>query len=182
MIPTIDEIRAKACALAFGNPIIENTYRGFVAELIIGAALAPEWGLCSADWSGWDFEHATGCRLEVKQSAARQTWTPRRPSPPTFDIRKRTGYYVGAEWIGEGGRFAHIYVFAYHPITDESADHRDARQWQFYVIATKRLPESKTITLAKIAALADAVPCSALKTVVEDMRGTLGFSLPPSPS
>ena len=27
------------------------------------------------DWAGWDFEHETSVKLEVKQSAARQLWT-----------------------------------------------------------------------------------------------------------
>ena len=69
-MPTVDEIRAKACAAVFGEPLISNIYRGLVAEIIVGAALGSEWQFCSGDWRGWDFEHPTGCRLEVKQSAA----------------------------------------------------------------------------------------------------------------
>ena len=174
-VPTIDEIPAKACAAAFGNALVVNTVRGFVAEIIVGAALGPEWQLCSGDWSGWDFEHVTGCRLEVKQSAARQTWAaPKKPRPPKFDIAERTGYWMGgAEWKKERGRFAHIYVFAYHPVRDDSADHRDASQWLFYVIATNRLPARKEIGLLEIKALADVVRWDALQTVVGDMRKTL---------
>jgi len=48
------------------------------------------------------------------------------------------------------GTFAHIYIFAYHPIMEESADHRDPRQWRFHVVATNRLPAGKTITLVKV--------------------------------
>jgi hypothetical protein len=90
--PTVDEIRAKVCAAAFGGPLVSNIYRGLVAEIIVGAALGAEWQLCSGDWRGWDFEHPTGLRLEVKQSAARQTWTgTRKATVPIFDIRTRTG-------------------------------------------------------------------------------------------
>jgi hypothetical protein len=93
LAPTINEIRAKACAAAFGNAVVENSFRGFVVEIIVDAALAPGWLLCSGDWRGWDFEHTIGARLEVKQSAARQTWTtPPKPPPPIFDIRERTEY------------------------------------------------------------------------------------------
>lgn len=134
-MPTAFDIRAKASDLAYGRPLIENSYRGLIAEIIVGEALGPQWRLCSGDWGGWDLEHMTGCRLEVKQSAALQTWTaPKKPAPPTFDIREQTGYYEGAAWIPQIGRQAHIYVFAYHPIQDESADHRDPRQWCFYIL------------------------------------------------
>jgi hypothetical protein len=67
-VPTVDEIRAKACAAAFGGPLVSNIYRGLVAEIIVGMALGSEWRLRSGEWSGWDFEHPTGLRLEVKQS------------------------------------------------------------------------------------------------------------------
>jgi hypothetical protein len=173
-IPTADEIRAKASTAAFGNPLIENSFRGFVVEIIVGSALGSTWRLCSADWYGWDFEHASGCRLEVKQSAARQTWAaPKKPSPPSFDIRERTGYYEGAEWIKKAGRLAQIYVFAYHPIRNDSADHRDPSQWRFHVVPAKQLPASKTIGLVRVALLSDAVPWIGLSEAVESARATV---------
>src|ERR1700730_11441245 len=90
-IPTADDIRARVSVAAFGGPLISNIYRGLVAEIIVGAALGSEWQLCSGDWRGWDFEHLTGLLLEVKQSAARQTWTgTRKATMPIFDIRART--------------------------------------------------------------------------------------------
>jgi hypothetical protein len=173
-IPTVDEIRAKVCAAAFGNPLIENSFRGFVAEMIIGSALGSEWRLCSADWSGWDFEHTSGCRLEVKQSAARQTWAaPKKPSAPNFVIRERKGYYEGAKFVEQAGRLAHIYVFAYHPIRDDSADHRDPNQWRFHVVPATRLPPNKTIGLVRVALLCDAVPWIGLSEAVESACAAL---------
>lgn len=139
LVPSVDEIRAKVCAAAFGSPLVSNIYRGLVAEIIVGAALGPEWELCSGDWRGWDFEHPTGLRLEVKQSAARQTWTgTRRATVPIFDIRTRTGYFDRADWVADPRRFAHIYVFAHHPIMDASADHRDPSQWRFHGLRRHR--------------------------------------------
>lgn len=85
-IPTINEIRAKLCVAAFGSPLISNIYRGLVAEIMVGAALGCEWQLCSGDWRGWDFEHTAGLRLEVKQSAARQTWTGERKATTLSSI------------------------------------------------------------------------------------------------
>jgi hypothetical protein len=92
MIPTADEIAAKAGALAYGKPLIENSYRGLIVEIMIGEALGADWRHCSGDWRGWDFEHVEGCRLEVKQSAARQTWAaPAKLSPPSFDTPRADG-------------------------------------------------------------------------------------------
>jgi hypothetical protein len=170
----VDEIRAKACAAAFGAPLVSNIYRGLVAEIIVGTALGSEWQLCSGDWRGWDFEHPKGLRLEVKQSAARQTWTgTRRATVPIFDIRTRTGYFEGADWVADSRRFAHVYVFAHHPIMDASADHRDLSQWRFHVVASDRLPTSKTISLVKVALLSDATSWVDLKGSVESVCAAL---------
>jgi hypothetical protein len=55
--PTIDEIFRRAAEFSYGNRLVENRYRGMVAEIVVGAALGPEWRPCSGDWNGWDFEH-----------------------------------------------------------------------------------------------------------------------------
>jgi hypothetical protein len=52
MIPTPDDIRAKACAMAYGKPLVENSYRGLIAEIIVSEALGVDWQLCSGDWRG----------------------------------------------------------------------------------------------------------------------------------
>ena len=172
--PTADDIRARVSVAAFGGPLISNIYRGLVAEIIVGAALGSEWQLCSGDWRGWDFEHLTGLLLEVKQSAARQTWTgTRKATVPIFDIRARTGYFEGSDWVADPRRFAHIYVFAHHPIMDASADHCEPSQWRFHVVATDRLPAGKTISLVKVALLSDAVPWAGLNGQVESVRAAL---------
>ena len=169
--PSPDEIRARVSARAFGNPIIQNDFRGIVAETIVESALGPTWRCCSADWLGWDFEHLDGTRLEVKQSAARQTWSaPKRPSPATFDIRTRSGFYLGSDWHPEIGRHAHIYVFAHHPIVEATADHLDPSQWVFYVVPTDRLPQNRTIGLARVRSLSAAGAWEDLFRAVEQVR------------
>jgi hypothetical protein len=151
-MPAPDEIRAKVSARAFANPVVQNDFRGLVAEAIVESALAPAWQCCSGDWLGWDFEHREDrTRLEVKQSAARQTWTAsKRPSSPIFDIRTRSGFYLGSEWHPKAGRHAHLYVFAYHPVADTTADHMDPKQWIFYVTAAERLPSTKQLVLRSL--------------------------------
>jgi hypothetical protein len=93
LLPTVAEICAKAAEIKFGEPLVVNTDRGFVAEVIVGQALGAEWRWLARDFTGWDFQHETGCRLEVKHSAARQTWGSHKASAPSFDIKARTGYW-----------------------------------------------------------------------------------------
>lgn len=167
MPPSIADIQDKVAQSAFGRPLITNVLRGQVVEAIVASALEPEWTWCSADYSSWDFERADGCRLEVKQSAARQSWaTSDKPTACSFDIAKRKGRWEGTTWIDEAGRAAHIYVFAHHPISDSSADHRDAKQWQFYVLATSSPPIIKRLTLARARSLTAPVSFAKLREAV----------------
>jgi hypothetical protein len=169
--PSSDTIRIRASQVAFGDPVVQNNFRAVVVEAIAECALKPAWRWCSRDWYGWDFVHEDGTRLEVKQSAVRQTWAAApKPSKPRFDIRNRVGFYEGSAWYAQPGRHANIYVFAYHPITDESADHRDARQWQFFVIPTTMLPRTNTISLSALTALSPSCEWSGLPGAVEAHR------------
>lgn len=161
-----NEVIAKVSQAAFGNPLVTNVLRGQVAEAIVALALEPEWRWCGADYSAWDFERPDGLRLEVKQSAARQSWGTAGPSKATFDIAARIGRFEGTTWIAEAGRPAHLYVFAHHDIYDDHADHRDPSQWQFYVAATRDLPHVKRVALGTIRTLASPVPITALANQV----------------
>lgn len=171
------EVVEKVSQAAFGKPLITNILRGHVAEAIIALALEPEWTWCSADYAGWDFERSDGLRLEVKQSAARQSWGTDKPSKPSFDVAARTGYWEGGtRWIEKPGRAAHLYVLAHHGIYDDSADHRDPSQWEFFVIPSGSLPDIKRISLKAAQGLAPAVTIAELAKVLGDIAG--GITLP----
>jgi len=176
MVPSADDVVSLCSTAAFGAPIIVNNLRGLVAEAIVRLALSDEWRWCSGDWQAYDFVHADGTRLEVKQSAARQSWKagPHNYGKPRFDIAARKGRYDGATWIAEEGRNADIYVFALHSVVDESADQRDPSQWQFSVMPTTRLPENKTISVARLEGLCRFVGFTKLAEVVEGIRHSLG--------
>jgi hypothetical protein len=165
-------IAARAAEVCFGKPLITNINRGLIAELIVEAALPPDWRWCAADYAGHDFEHVDGTRLEVKQSAARQSWAAPASgvSRSVFDIASRAGHWEGAVWIEAAGRRAQIYVFAHHPVEDLSADHRDPEQWRFYVVRAVDLPDSKTLALSRVRALVDRCDFAGLKTEVERLR------------
>lgn len=156
---------------AFGKPLINNVLRGHVAEAIIALALEPDWDWCSGDYASWDFQHRrTNLRLEVKQSAARQSWelgAGSKKSSPRFDIAPRTGRWeVDGVFVSEPGRAADLYVFAYHPIEDDTADHRNPMQWTFFVVLTSSLPKTKSIGLKALGRLSGAYTIIDLKQAV----------------
>ncbi|KAA2211218.1 hypothetical protein [Teichococcus oryzae] len=149
-----------------------NTLRGMLVEAMIDAALPAGWTWCSADYESFDFISQDGVRLEVKQSAARQSWALEGSSPSkcSFDIAPRTGRWDGPVWIPGIGRNADLYVFAHHPVADLSADHREPVQWRFYVVSTHALPATKRISLSKLQAMLAPVVYADLAAQVEAVR------------
>ncbi|WP_309751837.1 hypothetical protein [Novosphingobium sp.] len=157
-------------AALVGKPMVSNAFRGTLVEAILAEVLEPEWRWLADGWGSFDFEGPGGVRLEVKQSAARQDWhlADAKPNKGRFDIASRTGRWEDTQWITAPGRAATIYIFAWHPLFDPAAaDHRDPRQWQFYVVAATSLPEQKTISLSGVQSLAR--PCG-----IENLKAEVG--------
>lgn len=167
-----EAVRLHAAESAFGRRLVQNNFRAVVVEAMVDMALPAAWRWCSADWAPWDFEHTDGTRLEVKQSAARQTWAaPRTRGQRRFDVATRKGRWdEGTVWVAQPGRYAHIYLFADHPITDDTADHCDPGQWHFFTIAARDLPATRTASLNRVAALAEPCRYDELAVVVERLR------------
>jgi hypothetical protein len=166
---TSDAIAAIAGNAIFGKPLVTNVYRSVLTEAIVAAAL-PEWKWCSEDYAAYDFIHPDGTRLEVKQSAVRQSWAADKPSRLQWDIAARKGYWQGNTWVKEVGRNTDVYVLCSHPVATDDADHRDPAQWQFYVIAARDLPETKTMVLGSLARLTDPVGFDELEQRVTEVR------------
>jgi hypothetical protein len=155
--PIAQEVVAAAATAAFGRPLVQNNLRAMLVEAMIDAVLPDTWTWVSADWAECDFRRSDKVRLEVKNSAARQSWASSKPYAGLFDIGARTGRWVnGNEWVAEPGRNAEIYVLAFHPVFDDSADHRNPMQWQFYIVPASALPPIKTISLSRVQKLAQA--------------------------
>ncbi len=147
-IPTTDELAQLVGERLFGKPTVQNNFRGELVETIVALALGDEWLHCAADWAGWDFQSAQGLRLQVRQSAAKQTWISTKAMRPSYSIKAAAGYWEGPLWHARPGRQTDIYVFAWHPLTTEDADHRDIGQWRFWVVAERDLPpKQKSISL-----------------------------------
>lgn len=162
------QIVERAAQAAFGRPLVSNTLRSILVEAMVAQALEPEWTWCAADYASWDFERADKLRLEVKQSAARQTWAKDgRISTARFDIAARTGAWLNGAWAPGSRRNAHLYVLAHHVVTDDTTDHRERSQWLFYVVTAARLPNSATIGLAGLKALATPVRFDRLHNAVD---------------
>ena len=162
----------RATEAVFGRPLVSNSYRGILVEAIVSEALGARWRWVSGDWAAWDFQRADGKRLEVKQSAAIQSWHgPDSPiASPRFDCAARTGRWEGSQWYPGSGRFADIYVFAYHDETNvERADHRNPDQWTFYVVREDQIPAQKTIGITKIRELGTEATYANLYNAVESL-------------
>ena len=174
----------------YGQPLIANVYRGDYVEGLILCALGQGWKQ-TFEWGSWDLENAAGVRLEVKQSAALQSWykqTGIKKSSPSFSITPKTGYYTdstdAAVWVplpaGERVRPADIYVLAWHPGRDpEVADHHNPEQWQFFVVPADKLPEKppnvkeQKIGLTSVKGLATAVTYDRLAAEVDKVAAGL---------
>ena len=156
--------------------VMNNTERGHYVECMVALALGSDWEQTPWDWAPWDCQHKTSkIRIEIKQSAARQSWdreTLSRRRSPSFDIAPRKGYWTEAEsrWVISPGRPAHIYIFAWHDERrSERADHRDPDQWLFFVAPEKRLPDSKkSIGLTGLREISPSHGIAALKGAVEN--------------
>ncbi len=167
------EIEALASKAIFGKPLVTNVYRSVLVEAMVATVLPAGWSWTSADYASCDFTHQDGTRLEVKQSARKQTWSSVQPSPPSWDIKPRTGFWVGGiDWHPHDTptRNSDIYLFGLHPLTHAGADHRDPSQWCFFVIPTTRLPAIYRLSEAKARSLADEIGIDQIAQTVDRLR------------
>ena len=152
----------------YDTPHMQNSLRGQWVEAMIAEILGPSWRHTGGDWAAWDFEREDGLRLEVKQSAQRQSWG-KSTSAPRFGIAAAQGHYPdGKTYLPNalGMRFADIYVFAWH----DGDDQRVPSQWQFYVIRGDRLPAGqKSIGLRAVQRMAGAVRADQLLNEIDKL-------------
>ncbi len=157
---------------SYQQRVMNNVHRSEYAEAIVVLALRESGWIRMKPWNGWDCEHESGLRLEVKQSAAAQTWGGgEKRRFPRFDIAPRKGFWEADEnWVplSEPGRLADIYVFAWQGEEGEKADQRDPARWEFYVIPERDLPaKQKTISLPALRRLAVLCSVDGLAKAVE---------------
>jgi hypothetical protein len=160
----MNEIALRLAARVFDRPVIQNDYRSTFVEAMLQPYLEDQgWEYVGHDWGCCDFKHKLGGMLEVKQSAAWQTWDEKngcelpKGGKGSFDIALRKGMYEGKKYtkFNTPKRPAHVYVFAWHGLTGSSADHRDPDQWEFFVVPKVALPDvQKKISLSRLRGIA----------------------------
>lgn len=171
---TVHDVILGRLLAMFSGPVMQNSLRSMYVEEQVGVLLGSRWRSVGADWAGWDFESLDGVRLEVKQSAAKQSWSQSRASRGSFDIAPRTGRYDGAVWVPGEGRAADIYLLAWHGRADEHCDQRDEAQWEYYLVAARSLPaRQKTIALSRVQQLANPVAATEVAAQAERLAADL---------
>lgn len=175
--PAVHQRILKTLRKRYDTPVMNNTHRAEYVECLVAFTLGSDWQLMR-DWEGWDCQHTSGTRLEVKQSAARQSWDRETLAPRRhvrFDMAPRTRYWTeqeGGRWVdlNPPGRPADLYVFAWHDERrDEYADHRKVDQWRFFVVAESGLPRNqKSIGLTGLRSIASPFRIGDLKRAVRN--------------
>ena len=186
MAERISPVTAEAFALLrlrYERRIMSNVDRAGFVECMVRTLLGTDWQLMwilGDDWAPWDIEHLSKAKIEIKQSAARQSWHPPNVSnvgAPRFDIRPRRRYSpTERRWTGQPARAADLYIFCWHPeALEQFADHRDPEQWEFIVVPTERLPVGqKTIGLASLRDIGESVRSNSLALAVGRMLDARG--------
>lgn len=156
----------------FDVPVMQNNLRGLWVEVMICELLGCEWQHTGNDWAAWDLEGPGGMRIEVKQSAKKQSWGPSK-NLPRFSIAAAKGHYPDGKTYIEntsGLRFADIYIFAWH----EGEDQRRISEWQFFVLDEGRLPPyQKSLSLSGVQKLTAAVVAPELREAVERLSSQI---------
>lgn len=162
-----------------GSDILNNAFRGKVAEYIVGRAVgAWEDAPVRVEWDTVDIRTPEGITIEVKSAAYIQSWRQSRPSAISFGVGKTIPWNPETGEYGEDRvRSADVYVFCV-------LSHRDYRtinpleltQWEFYVVPTRTLDEvlgdQKTVRLSRLRDLGAApVGYRQLRTAIIEAYG-----------
>lgn len=149
--PKIENIRQRFVDEFIGGRLIDNNLRGYWCEAMVAEALGEECSLVSGGWHAWDLQigaSSAACperiRIQVKNSANLQTWQSGKAarSDPSFKLtyRRKPSYFDRdfPELPCENqGFLCDVFILCLHMWENEGAidraDHRDPKQWQFYV-------------------------------------------------
>ena len=130
----------------------DNLLRAALGEYIVASAIGER---CvdtqRAGWRVYDLLTDYGCKIEVKTSAHKQTWSQPKPSPSIFDIGRKV------DWDSDSPdaiRHSDVYVFCVVNNYGPNNNSLDLSKWDFYVVATPDLNviagDQKTISLSAL--------------------------------
>jgi hypothetical protein len=125
------------------SDLLSNAARGIFAEFLVAAALGIKIEKPREEWATYDLKTKEGITIEVKSAAYLQSWNQNRLSSIKFDIKKKKGSDdYGRTIEGAPQRWADVYIFCLLAHQDKgTVNPLDVSQWEFYVVATKRLNE-----------------------------------------
>ena len=162
------------------SDLISNATRGILAEYIVARAVGVSTTGVRDEWAAYDLETPDGIKLEVKSSAYIQSWWQARLSDIRFGTKKTLPWNAETNTFGtEPTRDADIYVFALLAHKDHhTIDPLDLDQWQFYVLPTAQLEESKgsqsSLSLSALTELTAPVPFDELRGAVYKAHASCG--------
>jgi hypothetical protein len=146
---TVSDVLARFMSEAFAQPLMDNALRGYWCEAMVAEALGPDCRLVAQGWHPWDLEigdpfgnFPDRIRIQVKNSAQLQSWNQvsGRPSEASFSLkwRHKPGFFErdnpGVPCEVEGF-LCDLFILCHHPEIDpKRADHRDPKQWGFYLL------------------------------------------------
>lgn len=153
------------------SDLLNNTYRGVLAEFLVCSALDLTDGI-RRDWMPYDILSPAGLRIEVKSAAYLQSWDEEYHEHILFDIAPKLSWTPESSYGPERKRNSDIYVFCLYTALTKDGPILDLNLWEFYVLPTTvlndKVPEQKSIGLSSLSKL-NPVRCdySALREAIE---------------
>ena len=149
---------------AFGD-LLDNTYRGHLAEFIVSKALDLDTSTPREDWSEYDLSY-NGYRIEIKSSSFIQSWNldNERYSRVSFSVSPSRKFdSIAGGYPGDKKRHSDFYIFCLYSERDKTNyDILDLSKWQFFILPTVSLNEhckQNTVSFSTLERL-KAVKCS----------------------
>lgn len=142
------------------SDLVNNAWRGVLAEFLVGSALGCVAGKTRVEWDGCDFRFE-GIRVEVKSTAYLQSWNQDGLTRDlSFDIKARYAWDAETNLSAtEASRFADVYVFCLLAHQDKATvDPLNLEQWRFYVMPARRLPATARLGLGTLERLSPEIP------------------------
>lgn len=148
-----------------GSNLIDNTYRGMLAEFLVARALDLD-SIARSEWGLYDLLY-NDTRIEVKSSAYIQSWEQETLYSPRFDIHQS---------VTNGKRMSDVYVFCLlNEKSREVINPLDLKQWDFYIVKTHTLDSTfgnqKSVSLSVIEPICIHAQFSGIKRVVDLASG-----------
>src|ERR1035437_9677119 len=100
MMPTKKEIQDRIVKDLYNDPILNNSHRGDLVEILCLIALGPDWQHVGLGWHPWDLQRGTGddrIRIQVKNPASKQLWGDTKKASINFNWSEKPPSYFSRD-------------------------------------------------------------------------------------